>query len=288
MALIYKSLSGRVPDYYKQKNEAEKKVGHKLSCAEFEEKYLIMPDNNNISATGTSVFDPVLAEVFYLWHTAEGDSIIDPFAGGSVRGIVAEKMGRRYTGIDLRQEQIDANEINAGNIFGEHGIKWICGDSRNIKSLAAGKYDFIFSCPPYGDLEKYSEDERDLSNLNVDEFAAEYEKIIAETADLLENDRFAAFVVGNYRDKKGCLVDLVGSTVRAFENAGLRYYNDYIFVTPCGGLPTRMGAAFKKSRKFGRRHQYCLVFVKGDPKKATERLGDVEIPDMSSYVEEEG
>ena len=39
MATLYKSLSGRVPDYYKQKNIAEEKVGHALSNKEFEEKY---------------------------------------------------------------------------------------------------------------------------------------------------------------------------------------------------------------------------------------------------------
>lgn len=37
----------------------------------------------------------------------------------------------------------------------------------------------------------------------------------------------------------------------------------------------------------GRTHQYCLCFVKGDPKKATQRLGDVELPDMQQFAEEE-
>jgi DNA modification methylase len=27
--------------------------------------------------------------------------VLDPFAGGSVRGIIASKLGRRYYGIDL-------------------------------------------------------------------------------------------------------------------------------------------------------------------------------------------
>jgi tRNA G10 N-methylase Trm11 len=36
----------------------------------------------------------------------EGDNIYDPFCGGSVRGIVAGKMGRDYTGIDVRRRTI--------------------------------------------------------------------------------------------------------------------------------------------------------------------------------------
>ena len=69
------------------------------------------------------------------------------------------------------------------------------------------------------------------------------------------------------------------------ENAGARYYNDFVIVTPAGSLPIRAGKAFQVSRKMGRTHQYALVFIKGDPKKAAERLGEVEIADMS--VEED-
>lgn len=59
---------------------------------------------------GASVFDPVLAEVCYKWFTPDGGSILDPFAGGSVRGIVAGVCGFDYIGIDLRENQCLANE----------------------------------------------------------------------------------------------------------------------------------------------------------------------------------
>lgn len=240
-----------------------------------------------MSDTGTSIFDPVLCETQYLWFTATGDSIIDPFAGGSVRGIVAVAMGRHYTGVDLRQEQVDADIANAEICTGERPT-WICGDSRNIRSIAPGEYDFLFTCPPYGNLEIYSDDPADLSNMDEDGFDIAYCEILSNAVAMLKQDRFACVVVGNYRDKKGYLHDLVGLTVRAMESAGCRYYNDFVFVTPCGSLPIRAGKAFQASRKMGRTHQYCLCFVKGDPKKAAERLGDVEIPDMAAFCDEEG
>ena len=49
-------------------------------------------------ASGTSIFDPVLCELAYRWYCPPGGVILDPFAGGSVRGIVASKLGRRYVG----------------------------------------------------------------------------------------------------------------------------------------------------------------------------------------------
>ena len=79
---------------------------------------------------------------------------------------------------------------------------------------------------------------------------------------------------------------MVGITVQAMEKAGAKYYNDFIIVTPNGSLPIRAGKAFQATRKMGRTHQYCLCFVKGNPKKAAERLGDVEIPDLTTFMEE--
>lgn len=79
---------------------------------------------------------------------------------------------------------------------------------------------------------------------------------------------------------------LVGLTVRAMESAGARYYNDFVIVTPIGSLPIRAGKAFQASRKMGRTHQYCLCFIKGDPKRASERLGEVEIANLDDYIEE--
>ena len=39
--------------------------------------------------------------------------MLDPFAGGSVRGLVAEYLGYTYTGIELRQEQVEENQKQA-------------------------------------------------------------------------------------------------------------------------------------------------------------------------------
>ena len=120
-----------------------------------------------VASTGTSIFDPVVCEIAYRWFCPPGGAVLDPFAGGSVRGVVASKLGRPYTGIDLRAEQIDANRAQAAQICGEPMPRWVCGDSREvIPALAqngiAPQFDFIYSCPPYGDLEVYSDDPRDL------------------------------------------------------------------------------------------------------------------------------
>jgi len=241
-----------------------------------------MDDGSARTLTGTSVFDPVLCELAYRWFCPVGGVVIDPFAGGSVRGIVASKLGRSYIGVDLRIEQVEANRLQADRICQAPAPEWIEGDSLKIVDLLGDRRgDFLFSCPPYADLERYSDDVRDLSTMDYDAFLAAYRGIIAASAKLLKDDRFACFVVGDVRDKLGLYRNFPGHTIDAFHAAGLRLYNEAILVTQAGSLPVRAGKQFETSRKLGKTHQNCLVFVKGDPRKATAACGMVEFGELS-------
>ena len=280
--LTYAS-SCQPPSVYNAKNRYEAKIERRVTWEEF---YAAHPDV--AVQSGTSIFDPVLCELAYRWFCPPGGTVLDPFAGGSVRGIVAAVLGRRYVGIDLSKEQIGANREQAEAICDDPCPVWHVGDSRNIASLTNGvEADFVFSCPPYADLEVYSDDPADLSTLGYDDFRREYAAIIAETCTLLKPNRFACFVVGEVRDKRGRYYDFVGDTVQAFRDGGLHYYNEAILVTQLGSLPIRVGHPFEASRKLGKTHQNVLVFVKGDAKKATKAIGTVEAGDPLAFAEEE-
>lgn len=241
------------------------------------------------SSSGTSIFDPVLCELAYRWFCPPGGVVLDPFAGGSVRGIVASKLGYQYVGIDLRAEQVAANREQAAIICGDPMPVWHVGDSRRIDDHAKGtEADFLFSCPPYADLERYSDDPADLSTLAYGDFHAAYRDVIAAAASLLRPDRFACFVVGDVRDKKGMYHGFPWHTVQAFQDAGLALYNEAVLVTAVGSLPIRVGKQFTSSRKLGKTHQNVLVFVKGDPKAATVACGECdfgELPDGKANEE---
>lgn len=80
----------------------------------------------------TSMFDPVLCEIIYKWYCPTNGKIIDCFAGGAVRGLMAYKFGYSYIGIDLSRKQIEV----------------------------------------------YSDDNRDISNMNIVEFEKTYKMIV--------------------------------------------------------------------------------------------------------------
>ncbi|MBU9710117.1 site-specific DNA-methyltransferase [Paenibacillus sp. AK121] len=266
--------------FYAKKRAKEAELGRSLSTDEFLADHYEPSDAP--TASGTSIFDPVLCEIAYRWFCPPGGTILDPFAGGSVRGVVASRLGRAYVGVELRAEQVAANEAQAA-LGGEIPPRWINGDSREIGALAKGvAADLIFSCPPYWNLEVYSDDPSDLSTLGKEAFFTEYAKIIAATVALLKNDRFAVWVIGDVRDAQGFYANLPGRTIEAFEAAGARFYNDAILVTAVGSLPIRVGRQFTAARKLGRTHQNVLVFCKGDPRKATEACGPVEFGEIAA------
>jgi hypothetical protein len=220
----------------------------------------------------TSIFDPVVCELAYRWFCPEGGQVIDPFAGGSVRGIVAGALGRNYWGCDLRAEQIAANEQQADDIAPTVRPVWVCGDSRDTLADAPDA-DLLFSCPPYGDLERYSDHESDLSAMSWTGFSIAYRLILHRAAARLKANRFACFVVGNFRDTStGFYRDLVGETVAAMREAGLGYYNEAVLVTSVGSASMRVTKQFNAGRKLCKTHQNVLVFCKGDSKKATTAI----------------
>ena len=225
-----------------------------------------------MSLNGTSTFDPVLCEVIYNWFSPPGSIVFDPFAGGSVRGVVAEMLGRHYIGIDLSQRQVDANQINADKL----GVcpVWRCDDSRNADAyIPDGSADLVFSCPPYHNLEKYSNHPLDLSNMSYPDFLEAYGEIIAVACRKLRNNRFAVFVVGDIRDSKGAYRDFISTTKRLFTEQGLCLYNENILLEQYGTAPMRAANNFKR-RKTTKTHQNVLVFYKGDIKAIPGEFGD--------------
>lgn len=235
------------------------------------------------SLTGTSIFDPCLAETLLNWFSPRGGKVIDPFAGGSVRGIVSQFLDREYHGCDLSKEQIEANEngfdtIDGSSDFFGDRIKrphWYNGDSTYIDQIIPGNdFDMLLTCPPYADLEVYSDDPADISNMEYEDFLAAYEAILGKAIAKLKDNSFACVVVGEVRDKKGFYRNFIGDTIAACEKAGAKYYNEIVLITMAGTAAVRAKRVFSASRKVINTHQKALIFLKsgGDEKALCEYM----------------
>lgn len=165
-------------------------------------------------------------------------------------------------------------------LIGKKGdITWVIGNAENVEEIVGDvQFDFIFSCPPYYNLEIYSDLERELSAAkSYEEFLKQYHTIIAKSVSLLKDNRFACFVVGDIRDEKGFYRNFVSDTISGFHKAGMSLYNEAILVNVVGSLPIRIGAAFGGYRKLGKCHQNVLVFYKGDVSRIKENFTHIEV-----------
>lgn len=220
--------------------------------------------NGNLLPSNTSIFDPVLCELMYRWFCPDGGSILDPFAGGSVRGIVANYLGYHYSGIDIRKEQVESNREQALDILGVENLpQWYVGDSNIVLEQDWQKqFDIVFTCPPYANLEVYSDMQGDISNMEYDDFIFTFESIMRKACKLLKVGGMAIVVVGEVRNKKGEYYGFVADTVKFMQRcSGMTFYNDAILATSLASAALRAGGNMK-SGKLVKVHQNVLMFKK--------------------------
>jgi DNA modification methylase len=232
----------------------------------------MLGDVNN----GVSLLDPVLAEIVVHWFGMKNGLAFDPFAGDTVFGFVAGTKGMAFQGIELRQEQAKLNQQRCDEA--KLPCVYYNDTSENMDEyIVDNSVDLVFSCPPYADLEVYSDDPKDLSNMSHDDFFQVYKRILQNTYAKLKDNRFAVIIMGEVRGKKGSYIGTIPKTIEIMESAGYSYYNEIVLINSAGTLPLRAGKAMQAPRKVGKMHQNVLVFVKGNPKAAAEDLGEIKV-----------
>lgn len=145
--------------------------------------------------------------------------------------------------------------------------RWVVGDARNIRDLVPvdDRYDLILTCPPYYNLEEYSDDPADLSKCpDYPGFLRDYEACLSAATDRMAQNAFAGIVTGPLRDKAGYVLDLPADTTRIMERLGWRLYQDAVLATAQATAGLRAGRQFASLRKLTRVHQVIGVYHRGD------------------------
>ena len=275
------SLTIKYNDLYQRTREHRKELG--ISFKEYIEKYVSQEDleheQSKIVAQGVSILDPVMAEIVCRWFGQENGKAFDCFAGDSVFGFVAAYRGNDFTGVELREKQAALNNERVEGMK----ARYICDDGQNVaQHIEPESQDLLFSCPPYFDLEVYSDLPNDASNQgSYEEFIQILKNAFTAAVGCLKQNRFAAICVGDVRDKKtGFYYDFCGDIKRIFKEAGMKLYNEIILVEQTASTALR-AARYMENRKVAKTHQHLLVFFKGDPKKIKSEFPKIE------YTEED-
>ena len=249
-----------------------------ITFDEYLEKYVPQHvkdrEASKVFTNGVSVLDPVLAEIICRWFGLCKCKTFDCFAGDSVFGYVSSYLGNEFTGIELREEQVLINQERVKGF----NASYICDDGRNVADrIAPDSQDLLFSCPPYFNLEKYSELPNDASNQkDYESFIAILDEAFKNAVKCLKDNRFAVIVVGDIRDRRnGVYYDFCGSIKRIFKEAGLSLYNEIILIEQSATSHLRAAKCIE-TRKVVKVHQNVLVFYKGDTADIKEHFKPIE------------
>lgn len=206
-----------------------------------------------------SIFNPHLAQMILSAYCPSKAKIFDPFGGGGTRGFIATAMGHEYTGIEIRQPEVD-RIIKQQAVLG-HKFNIICADSCQYQPEPEA-YDFCYTCPPYYDLEVYSKLEGDISNApSYGQFIASLTKAVRHSFNALKKGSIAVWVVGNFRDKDGYLVHFNSDLIWIAKSAGFKLHDEIIFWGASGNASQRSGQ-FEANRKSVRVHEYLIILKK--------------------------
>ncbi|HOB77199.1 MAG: DNA methyltransferase [Bacteroidales bacterium] len=155
-------------------------------------------------------FIPQIPNQFLQRYTKKNEWVLDPFLGSGTTLIECKRLGRNGVGVELLPEVVELAEHNISLETNIYNVKTeiLNADSTKLnfkdelKKLNISSVQFLIMHPPYWDIIKFSENPNDLSNANtIDSFLDLLGKVVDNTYDILDNERYMALVIGDKYSK---------------------------------------------------------------------------------------
>lgn len=198
-------------------------------------------------------------------YSKQGDTVLDPFLGTGTTVVAAVKNNRNGIGIELTErffsvatdsinEVLNSSQLSLlsdGQDLGTADIRK--GDCCEVlKSIEDDTVQLTITSPPYADLihkvvedrtlhhknsafvtennattNIYSDDEKDLGNMSMDEYIKKVEIIMYELYRVTKPGGYNAWVVKDFRDTKNKIpyIDLHSKIAYTGEKAGFKYHD---------------------------------------------------------------
>lgn len=173
-------------------------------------------DNSGVhNASYHGNFVPQIPRELMQRFTKKGDFVLDTFLGGGTTLIETQRLERNGIGIELQEEVAKQTKKLIKQEAKENLVSDIyVGDSSNfeyeklLEKYNINNVQFIIYHPPYWDIIKFSEEEKDLSNCpTLENFLDKLEKTIVDSTKILQKGRYCAIVIGD-KYEKGQVVPL--------------------------------------------------------------------------------
>jgi DNA modification methylase len=198
-----------------------------------------------------SPFPEEVSRVCYELYLRDCKHIFDPFAGWGERGFFAKEYCKEYTGFDINAMAIQHAEDH-------YGIQNDLADSYTVK---LPKFDGLFTCPPYWNLERYTDQGIDAAKTWKD-FLFRYSFIFHKAYEVADTGSMFCIMVGDWR-KDGVYYDIAHQTRKIFEDLGATTIDDVVISRKGVSKITIMLPQAKRLGYSVKVHSSLLVFKKG-------------------------
>ncbi len=155
-------------------------------------------------------FIPQIPNQLLRRYTKKNDWVLDTFLGSGTTLIECRRLGRNGIGIELNEKVVKLASdlvLKEKNQFAI-STHLINADSTHLNfkdelnKLRIDKVQLLIMHPPYYDIIKFSDNEKDLSNTkSIEEFLEMFGKVIDNTYPILEKGRYFALVIGDKYSK---------------------------------------------------------------------------------------
>ena len=170
-------------------------------------------------------WSPYIPRNILLRYSAEGDLVLDQFAGGGTTLVEAKLLNRNIIGVDVNNVALERckDKVSFEHQGADGKVYIHRGDARNLDFVPDNSIDLICTHPPHANIIQYSEDiEEDLSHFKVKDFLEEMEKVAAESYRVLKADKSCAILMGETR-QNGHVIPMSFEVMKIFEPEGFNF-----------------------------------------------------------------
>jgi DNA modification methylase len=182
-------------------------------------------------------WSPYIPRNLILKYTAKGDWVLDQMMGSGTTLVEAKLLERNAIGVDINLDAVmvalDRLNFSYNLLFPKHNeptIKTYWGDARNLNRIEDNSIDLIATHPPYASIISYTKNKKqndDLSQLPLEEYLKEMEKVAEESFRVLKPGKVCAILIGDTRKHKH-YVPIAFRVMQAFLEVGFILKEDIV------------------------------------------------------------
>lgn len=182
---------------------------------------------NNLGDISFSEFSSAICEFIVKYYSLGNANIVDPFAGRGTRAIISSKLKRNYFGYEISPQTYNKNLKQFKKCHVNPTL--YLNDGCKMENTDDEFAHLVFSCPPYGRVEKYESVEGQLSDIKkYEDFLEKIKECAKNVVRVLKPGGFFVWVCADWRENQE-LKQFGFDSNSIFKEAGLLIH-DFVII----------------------------------------------------------